>query len=82
MVVVHRAFGMRFIIYVDDHAPAHVHVRGDGEAKVNLVGADGQPEIVLVAHVTKADQKRILREVRALQGVLLQRWSEIHDGPG
>ena len=81
MVVVHRAFGMPFIIYVDDHAPPHVHVRGDGEAKVNLIGPDGKPEFVLVADVTKADQRRILREVREKQDMLLRHWREIHDRP-
>lgn len=43
MVVVHRAFGMRFIIYLDDHLPAHIHVKGDGEAKINLTASTEDP---------------------------------------
>ena len=40
MIVVHRAGGFRFVIYTSDHEPAHVHVIGDGHAKINLVGPD------------------------------------------
>lgn len=39
MVTVHREAGFRFIIFVDDHEPAHVHVIGDGKAKIDLGGA-------------------------------------------
>ena len=48
MVTVFRAQGLRVIIFVDDHQPAHVHVFGDGHAKINLRGADGAPELVWV----------------------------------
>lgn len=34
MVTVHREAGLRFIIFVDDHPPPHVHVVGDGKAKI------------------------------------------------
>lgn len=47
MVVVHRAYGFRFVVYTLDHEPAHVHIIGaEGHAKVNLVGPRGQPELV------------------------------------
>lgn len=37
MVTVFRLAGMRFVIYTDDHEPAHVHVYGDGEVRVDIV---------------------------------------------
>ena len=37
MVTVFRAHGLRVVIFVNDHKPAHVHVFGDGEAKINLL---------------------------------------------
>jgi hypothetical protein len=46
MVTVLRADGLRVIIYVNDHPPAHVHVFGDGEAKINLIGTQGAPDLV------------------------------------
>ena len=36
MITVLRADGFRIVIFSDDHQPAHVHVFGDGEAKINL----------------------------------------------
>ena len=37
MVTVHRAYGYRFVIFTNDHSPAHVHVVGaGGEAKIAL----------------------------------------------
>jgi hypothetical protein len=37
MVTVLREAGMRFVIYTDDHEPAHTHVYGDGEARINIL---------------------------------------------
>lgn len=46
MVVVLRAYGLKVVIYRDDHKPAHVHVLSDGEAKIDLVGSDGRPRLL------------------------------------
>ena len=53
MVTVLRVAGLRFIIFVDDHEPAHVHVFGDGQAKIDLLGADGLPELSWVDGMKK-----------------------------
>ncbi len=45
MVTVYRASGIRVVIYVDDHEPAHVHVIGNGEA-IELSGPDDAPKLV------------------------------------
>lgn len=60
MVTAHREGGFRIAIYTDDHEPAHVHVLGDGEVIVNLVGRDGQPEIRRSVAATRADQRKAL----------------------
>lgn len=78
MVTVHRAHGMRFIIFTDDHAPAHVHVFGDGHTKINLLGADGRPEVVTIEAMKRSDVRRSLQVVEAEQHRLLARWKEIH----
>ena len=36
MITLLRVSGMRFVIYTDDHEPAHLHVYGDGEARINI----------------------------------------------
>lgn len=79
MVTVHRAHGLRVVIFVNDHEPAHVHVFGDGEAKINLLGAEGVPELVSAVGMTRADLRRAMRLVKEEQVALLERWSEIHE---
>ena len=46
IVTVLRANGLRVVIFVNDHLPAHVHVFGDGEAKINLLGVHGTPVLI------------------------------------
>jgi hypothetical protein len=63
MVVVHRAHGFRFVITTLDHEPAHVHiVGGGGQAKINLLGPGGRPELVSVS-VKRSDPRRLFAEV-------------------
>jgi len=78
MVTVFRAHGLRVIIFVDDHQPAHVHVFGDGQAKINLLGSDGTPELVWVDGMTKTEVRRAMRIVVEQQALLLSRWENIY----
>jgi hypothetical protein len=78
MIVVHRAGGFRFVIYTSDHEPAHVHVIGDGHAKINLVGPDGAPELVFSVGIKKSDMRRLLAEAAEHREELLERWERIH----
>lgn len=78
MVTIHREHGLRFIIYLDDHEPAHIHVIGEGEAKINLIGADGAPELVRTMGFTAAALRRIMRVVGAQQRVFLDQWRHWH----
>ena len=55
MVVVHRAHGFRFVIDTLDHEPAHVHITGAGQAKINLLGPNGDPELVWSAGIKRSD---------------------------
>lgn len=78
MVTVLRAHGLRFIIFTDDHEPAHVHVFGDGHAKFNLIGPGGVPEVVTIEGMKRGDVRHAMQVVVAQQAYLLARWSEIH----
>ena len=78
MVVVHRAHGLRFVVFVDDHEPAHVHAFGDGQAKINLAGPDGKPELVWAHGMKRNEVRRAVAEVIEHRDALLQRWREIH----
>ena len=78
MVTVLREGGFRIVIFVNDHAPAHVHVFGDGEAKIDLMAIGDAPRLVWADRMTKADVRRALRIVEDAQAELLERWQEIH----
>ena len=78
MVTVYRAHGLRIVIFVDDHEPAHVHVFGDGEAKIDLSGDEGDPDLIYAIGMTRAETRRAMAVVKEQQAYLLKRWSEIH----
>lgn len=78
MVVLHRAYGFRFVIYTADHQPAHVHVTGAGQAKIDLLGRHGEPELVYSIGISRADMRRLFAEVTARQDEFLQAWERIH----
>ena len=77
MVTVLRADGLRVVIYVNDHLPAHVHVFGDGEAKINLTDEEGV-SLVWADNMTRGEVRRSMRIVAERRSFLLQRWEDIH----
>jgi hypothetical protein len=78
MVTVHRAHGFRFVIFSNDHSPAHVHVFGQGgEAKIILEGADGI-RIDWVVGISRGDLRRVIQEVVREQAQLIAMWRRIH----
>ena len=81
MVTVLRAHGLRVVIFVNDHKPAHVHVFGDGEAKIDLLGHDGTPALVWADGMSRGEVRRAVRIVAEQQAFLLARWEDIHGRP-
>ena len=78
MVVIHRAFGFRIVIYTSDHEPAHVHVTGPGQAKVDLIGPDGRPRLVWVVGIKRGDMARLMSEIDDRRSEFLSAWERIH----
>lgn len=76
MVTVLRGDGLRVAIYLNDHEPAHVHVIGDGEAKVAIGGR--RPVLVWSRGLSDADLRRAMRLVRDNLALLRAKWSEYH----
>ncbi|WP_244421506.1 DUF4160 domain-containing protein [Allomesorhizobium alhagi] len=66
------------MVFVDDHEPAHVHVYGDGEAKINLIGPDGLPELIWAVGMKRSEVRRSMAIVLENRDALLARWKEIH----
>jgi len=81
MVVVHRAFGFRFVIYTLDHEPAHLHIIGEGHAKINLSGLNDLPEIVFSVGIKRPEMRRVFEEVVTHRAEFLRDWRRIHGRP-
>ena len=78
MPIVLRVEGFEFIVHLNDHAPANVHVlRADGECRIVL-----EPRVVLdeVWGMKAVDARRAARLAREHIDVLREAWSRIH-GP-
>ena len=78
MVTVHREAGLRFVIFTDDHEPAHVHVIGDGNAKIDLTGPDGKPVLLTNDGFKIGDLRKAMRIVTERREWLLGKWDEYH----
>jgi hypothetical protein len=78
VITVLRQAGLRFIIFMDDHEPAHVHVFGDGQAKINLLGPDDAPELVWAFGMKRGEIRIAMRIVSEQQDRLLAKWRQIH----
>jgi hypothetical protein len=78
MVTLHRANGLSVVIFVDDHEPAHVHVFGDGQLKINLIGVNGDPELIWAEGMKRSDVRRAMKIVTEQQAHFLARWRQIH----
>lgn len=79
MPTVFRAGALRFVIYPNDHRPAHVHVLGpDAEATFELNCPDGPP----VLRENYRFARRVLEGIHELLAlrllVLCRKWELIH----
>ncbi len=78
MVTIYRAFGLRVVIFVDDHEPAHVHVFGDGEVKINLAGPGDGPELVWAGGAKRNEVRKAMALVREHRRDFSALWRRIH----
>lgn len=78
MVAIYRAFGLRVVIFVDDHEPAHVHVFGDGEVKINLAGSGDEPELVWAVGAKRNEVRKAMALVKEHRRDFVARWRLIH----
>lgn len=78
MVTIYRAHGPKVVIFVDDHEPAHVHVFGDGQAKINLCGRNDEPELIRADAMTRTDVRRAMKILTEHKRLFLAQWKEIH----
>ena len=69
--------GLRFVIYPNDHRPAHIHVIGkDAEAVFYLACPEGPPRLRENYRFAGPQLRRILRMVEAALPQLCREWRE------
>ena len=79
MPTVLTIFGLRVVIYPNDHRPAHVHVQGNGcEAVFNLRCPDGPPELRENYGFAQKDVGKIGDALVANMAMLCAAWRQIH----
>jgi hypothetical protein len=78
MVTIFREYGLRFVIFIDDHGPPHVHVFGDGIAKIEL-GTNRDEVCVVDAEGMKTSVTRKAKRIVADRwDELMMKWKEFH----
>ncbi|MBF6992329.1 DUF4160 domain-containing protein [Cupriavidus sp. IK-TO18] len=79
MPTVLSIFGLRVVIYPNDHRPAHVHVMGKGcEAVFNLHCPKGPPELRENYGFSARDLGKIVDALIAHLAALCRDWRGIH----
>ena len=72
-------FGLRVVIYPNDHRPAHVHVQGNGcEAVFNLRCPNGPPELRENYGFSQKELGKIVDGLVANLMALCAAWRQIH----
>jgi len=80
MPAVLSIFGLRVVVYPNDHRPAHVHVQGNGcEAVFNLNCPEGSPELRENYGFSQKELGKIVGGLAANLAVLCAAWRQIHE---
>lgn len=74
MVTILRQHGMRFVIYTADHEPAHVHVIGDGEARIDIIDL----KVITQGGMSDRDVRRAMTVVEENRQLLLDTGRHYH----
>lgn len=73
-------FGLRVVVYLNDHRPAHVHVIGNGhEAVFNLHCPHGPPQLRENYGFSRTQLTRVSNELDVKLLIFCDEWKRIHD---
>jgi hypothetical protein len=79
MPTVLRIGDLRFVIWPNDHDPAHVHVfSADGEAKIAMGEPHGRPRLIDNRRMKRSDLSKALEGVFENRLLLMEKWRKFH----
>ena len=79
MPTVLRIGSLRFVLWMNDHPPPHVHVfSDDAEASIEIGEAPEYPRLVVNQRMRRAQLAVALHAVMEHRAALLRKWTEIH----
>ena len=79
MPTVLRIGALRFVIWLNDHDPAHAHVfSAQAEAKIELGEPDGHPRLIENRRMKRSDLSKALNVVFEHRSMLMDKWRKIH----
>jgi hypothetical protein len=73
-----RIGGYRIVVYSNDHRPPHVHVVGEGHARLELGKTADDVRLTEQDGVSPRDLRRIVREIIARHSECLAGWRKYH----
>ncbi len=65
---------MRFVVYTADHEPPHVHVYGDGEARIDIETL----KVLTQGGLSDRDVRRAVEVIADNQPLFLRTWRKFH----
>ena len=81
MPTIHSVFGLRVVIYSNDHRPPHIHLIGHGcEAVFNLQCPHGPLALRVNCGFSRRDLNRVIDKLTDQLAVFCYEWRQIH-GP-
>ena len=79
MATILRVYGLRVVIYSNDHEPPHVHVIGAGTETKIALGQNGEyPTVMSSRGLSLVLLATALTEIDRNQALLMQRWRDVH----
>jgi hypothetical protein len=79
MPTILRRDGFRFVIWLNDHLPPHVHIFKAGNELIVNLGIGGQLPVVRLNHGMSRSEENNALLVTALNNIaFLEHWEEIH----
>jgi hypothetical protein len=79
MPTIYRLGNLRFVVFLNDHDPAHVHVFATGgEAKILLGSGFSRPALLWARGLDRPTLRRAMAETMKHKAMFFAAWQRLH----